>query len=122
MPAPHVKFETPKEISDQALKAVQIAKDTGKIRKGINETTKALERGQAKLVVIAEDITPPEIAAHLPILSDEKGSPYVYVPTKKSLGMSAGLEVGSSSIAITEEGDAKTTIESIANKVKELKK
>ena len=122
MPGPHVKFETPKEVSDQAYKAVQIARDTGKIRKGVNETTKALERDQAKLVVIAEDVTPPEIVAHLPLLSEEKGVPYVYVPSKKDLGNAAGLPVGSSSIAITEEGDAKSLIESIANTVKELKK
>ncbi len=122
MAAPHVKFETPKEVSDQAYKAVQMARDTGKLRKGVNETTKALERGQAKLVVIAEDITPPEIAAHLPILAEEKGVPYVYVPTKKDLGTAAGLPVGSSSIAITEEGDAKSIIESIEKTVKELKK
>ncbi len=122
MPGPHVKFETPKEVSDQAYKAVQIARDTGKIRKGVNETTKALERDQAKLVVIAEDVTPPEIVAHLPLLSEEKGVPYVYVPSKKDLGNAAGLPVGSSSVAITEEGDAKAIIESIAKTVKELKK
>ena len=63
----YVKFEVPKEVADAAYEALQIAAKTGKVRKGTNETTKAVERAQAKLVVIAEDVDPPEIVAHLPI-------------------------------------------------------
>ena len=68
----YVKFEVPKELADQVYSVVETARDTGKIRKGTNETTKAVERGQAVLVVIAEDVDPAEIVAHLPPLCDEK--------------------------------------------------
>ena len=37
---------------------------------GNDETTKAIERGNSKLVVIAEDVEPPEVVAHLPILCE----------------------------------------------------
>jgi len=40
---------------------VEKAAKTGKIDKGINETTKAVERGVAKLVVIASDVEPKEL-------------------------------------------------------------
>ena len=54
--------------NEKVLEAIEVAKATGKLRRGTNETTKAIERGTAKLVVVAKDITPPEIVIHLPIL------------------------------------------------------
>ena len=98
---------------DKILHAVEIAKNTGKIRIGTNETTKAIERGIAKLVVIAEDIQPKEVIMHLPHLCDEKKIPYVHVKSKLELGRASGIDVSAASIAITEEGDAKKDIEEI---------
>ncbi|MDK2783241.1 MAG: large subunit ribosomal protein L7Ae [Thermococcaceae archaeon] len=118
----YVKFEVPKELAEKALEAVEIARDTGRIRKGTNETTKAVERGQAKLVVIAEDVDPEEIVAHLPPLCEEKEIPYIYVPSKKELGAAAGIEVPAASVAIIEPGKARELVEEIAMKVRELAK
>ncbi|MCD6143620.1 50S ribosomal protein L7ae [Thermococci archaeon] len=118
----YVKFEVPKELAEKALEAVEIARDTGKIRKGTNETTKAVERGQAKLVVIAEDVDPEEIVAHLPPLCEEKEIPYIYVSSKKELGAAAGIEVPSASVAIIEPGKGRELVEEIAMKVRELAK
>jgi large subunit ribosomal protein L7Ae len=41
-----MKFEVPKDLSDKILQAVETARNTGKIRKGTNESTKALEKGE----------------------------------------------------------------------------
>lgn len=98
----------------EAYEAVEIARKTGKIRKGSNEVTKALEKGEAKLVVIAKDIQPPEITMHLPLLCKEKGAKCVEVESKEQLGVAAGLPVGTAAVAITEEGEAKGTIKNIA--------
>ena len=92
---------------------VEKAKKTGKIKKGINEVTKAVERGEAKLVVIAKDVSPPEVVQHLPILCNEKGIPYLEVDEKQKLGIAAGLTVPTSVIAVIKEGDAKETIDKI---------
>ncbi|MCD6248417.1 MAG: 50S ribosomal protein L7ae [Hadesarchaea archaeon] len=118
----YVRFEVPKELANQVYEAVEKARDTGKVRKGVNETTKAIERGEAKLVVIAEDVDPAEIVAHLPPLCDEKEVPYIYVPDKRELGSAVGIDVPSSSVAIIESGEAKDLVESIVSKIKELKK
>ncbi|AHL22241.1 MULTISPECIES: 50S ribosomal protein L7Ae [Thermococcus] len=118
----YVKFEVPQELAEKALEAVEIARDTGRIRKGTNETTKAVERGQAKLVIIAEDVDPEEIVAHLPPLCEEKEIPYIYVPSKKELGAAAGIEVPAASVAIIEPGKARELVEEIATKVRELMK
>lgn len=118
----YVRFEVPKELADKAYEAIEGARDTGKLRKGTNEATKAIERKQAALVVIAEDVEPAEIVAHLPMLCDEKGVPYVYVPSKRELGAAAGIDVPAAAIAIAEAGGASSIVKEIVDKVKELKK
>src|SRR2546427_11557891 len=98
----YIRFQVPKEASDKAYQLLQVAKDTGKIRKGTNESTKAIERGSAKLVVIAEDVEPPQMVAHLPILCDERKIAYLFVPSKLEVGKSAVLDVGSATVSILE--------------------
>lgn len=105
------------EIANKAYEAIEIAKTTGKIKKGTNETTKVIERGVAKLVVAAKDVNPPEVIMHLPALCKEKNIPYVEVPSKEELGAAAGLEVPTSSVAIVQEGEAKDLIKQIVSKL-----
>ncbi|MFZ8791290.1 MAG: 50S ribosomal protein L7Ae [Thermosphaera aggregans] len=123
MPKPfYVKFEVPPELAEKVYEVVKKVRETGgKIKKGTNETTKTVERGQARLVVIAEDVDPPEIVAHLPLLCDEKKIPYVYVPSKQKLGEAAGIEVAASSVAIVDAGEAKSMVEEIVKAVQELR-
>jgi large subunit ribosomal protein L7Ae len=116
-----VKFETPKEISDAAYEALRQAKQSGKIRKGTNETTKAIERGVAKLVIIAEDVEPPEVVAHLPIICEERNVPFVFVPTRASMGPALGIDVGAASACIVESGDAQPLIDQVVTAVGKLK-
>jgi len=122
MAVPYVKFTVSKELANQAYQAVEMARDTGKLRRGVNEATKAIERGTAKLIVIAEDVSPPEIVAHLPILGDEKNAPYIFVPSKKELGVASGIDVPTTAVAIIEAGNGKEIVEQIAKQTKELKK
>jgi large subunit ribosomal protein L7Ae len=118
----YVRFEVPKELSERAYEAVEKARDTGKLRRGTNEVTKAVERKQAVLVLIAEDVEPPEIVAHMPALCDEKGVAYVYVPSKRELGAAAGIEVGAASVAIIEPGEGTDLVKEVTDRVKELKR
>ncbi len=118
----YVRFEVPKELADKAYEAVESARDTGKLRKGTNETTKAVERKQAVLVIIAEDVDPAEIVAHLPPLCDEKGIPYIYVPNKRELGAAAGIDLGAAAVTIAEAGQATEVVKEIVERIRELKK
>lgn len=118
----YVKFGIPKEVADAAYEALQIANQTGNVRRGTNETTKAVERGRAKLVVIAEDVDPPEVVAHLPLLCEERKIPYIFVPNKGKLGTSIGIDVPAASACITDAGDASALIKEISSRVEEFKK
>ena len=116
----YIRFETPKELQDEALKVLELARDTGKVRKGTNEATKAIERGIAKLVVIASDVEPPEVVMHLPLLCNEKKVPYLYVPGKRQLGRAIGIEVPAAAAAVIDAGEAETQIKKIGEKLETL--
>ena len=118
----YVRFEVPKEVAEAAYEALKVASESGKIRKGTNETTKSIERGRAKLVLIAENVEPPEIVAHLPLLCDERKSPYVYVPDKHMIGEALGITVSSAAATIEEAGDAENLVQEIVNKLQEIVK
>jgi len=111
-------IEVPKESVDRIYEVIETAKTTGKVMKGTNETTKAIERGKAKLVAIAKDVNPPEIIMHIPIIAEEKNVPCFTVPSKEELGAAAGIQVGTGSVAITEEGEAKNLIKQVLSQIK----
>lgn len=117
-----VKFETPKEISEKAYELVELTRDSGKLRKGTNEVTKLVERGEAQFVVMAEDVTPPEILMHMPALCEERNVPFAFVPSREELGNACGLEKPTASIAIMDAGKGKPLMEDLAKKIAELKK
>jgi len=118
----YVRISVPKEVADAAYEALQLANQTGSVRKGTNETTKAIERAQAKLVVIAEDVDPPEVVAHLPLICDERKIPYVFVPNKQKIGSAVGIDVPAAAACIVEPGDAAPLLKEIGKRLEELKK
>lgn len=85
---------------------VEKAKKSGKVDKGVNETTKAVERGAAKLVVYATDVNPKEIVQHLPILCKEKGIKCLQVDSRQKLGVAIGIGVSCAAVAVMDAGDA----------------
>lgn len=110
--------EVPKELIEKVYEAIELAKATGKIRRGTNEATKVIEKGIAKFVVIAKDVNPPEITMHIPLLAEEKGVPCVQVPSKEELGASSGIDVPTGSVVIVQEGEAKHILKEILDKIK----
>ena len=120
--AEFVKFEVPEKLALETLSFVEKAKKKGKVKIGVNEVTKAVERGTAKLVLIAKDVDPAELVMHLPLICGEKNVPFSYINTKKELGEKVGISVGTASIAVTDEGEAKSELDEIAKKLAELKK
>lgn len=117
----YIKFEVPDEIQNKALEAIEIARDTGKIKKGSNEATKSIERSVAHLVVIGADVEPEEIVMHLPMLCEEKHVPYVFINRQSDIGAASGLDVGSAAAAVVKPGKAKDLVEEIAGQISELK-
>src|SRR3989338_3322143 len=99
---------------EDVFEIIEIARETGKIRNGVNEATKALERGVAKAIIIAEDVDPPEIVMHIPSLCEEKRVPFFKVPSKSELGRAAGIDIPCAAIGILDAGESKSKLEEIS--------
>lgn len=116
----YIKFsvsEDLRSLQDETLK--KIAK-SGKIKIGINEVTKTIERNTAKLVVIAEDVTPVEIVMHIPVIAKEKNIPFSYVKTKEDLGKAVGISAKASCIAVMDAGVVNKELQSLIGKIQEI--
>ena len=116
-----VKFDVPENLVSPIYEALRVASETGKVKKGTNEATKAIERGVSKLIIIAEDVEPPEVVAHLPILCEERGAAYAFVPNKQELGKALGIEVTSAAAAILDSGDAQHIINEVVASIEKIK-
>lgn len=117
----YVRFNMPEDLKKKLYELAEVARDGGKVRKGTNEVTKMIERGLAKFVIIAEDVNPPEVVAHLPLLCEEKGIPYGYVPSKEELGKRLGIK-SAASAAIIDFGSAESLGKEIIEQIRSLKK
>lgn len=117
----YVRFEMSKDQMDKTAEILEIARDTGKVRKGTNEVTKLIERGDALFVVMAEDVQPEEILAHIPLLCEEKNVPYAYLTSKADLGAWVGLDKPTASAAVVDLGKAKNLFEGFVRDLKALR-
>ena len=117
----YVKFQVPEDLVSPIYEALRVAQQTGKVKKGTNEVTKAIERGISKLVIIAEDVEPPEVVAHLPILCEEHGAAYAFVPSRQDLGKALGIDVTSAAASIIDAGDAQHIVDQIIASLSQIK-
>merc|ERR1711916_68863 len=78
-------------LSSTIMELVTQAANYNQLRKGANEVTKTLNRGQAEFIVMAGDAEPIEILLHLPLLCEDKNVPYVFVASKTALGRACGV-------------------------------
>jgi len=105
----------------QVFSIIQKAKETGSFKIGANEVTKAVERGIAKLVVTASDVSPAEIVAHFPGLCKEMKIVFASIGTKAELGAAVGIK-STTAIAVIDAGTAKKELEALKLSLEEDKK
>ncbi|MDP6099567.1 MAG: ribosomal L7Ae/L30e/S12e/Gadd45 family protein [Candidatus Thalassarchaeaceae archaeon] len=120
----HIDFETPADVQEKVYEQVRkIRKEgSGKFKKGMNEVIKVCERGDAKLVVMAENVNPGEMMMPIPLICKERRIPYIYVADQDRLGEEAGLPEGrpTSAIAVTELDGSAEDFDSIVASANEL--
>ncbi|MCH8519623.1 MAG: ribosomal L7Ae/L30e/S12e/Gadd45 family protein [Nanoarchaeota archaeon] len=100
----------------QVFSLFQKANETGKIKIGANEVTKAVERGQAKLVVSATDVSPAEIVAHFEGLCKEMKIVYLSAGSKAELGALVQIK-STTALAIVDAGSGKKELEALTKEV-----
>ncbi len=117
----YVKFETPESVEKKLLDLVENSFRSGKIKKGTNEVIKSIERGESKIVVIAEDVSPPEVVFYLPVLCEEKKVAYAYVKKRSDLGAKVGI-ASAASISVVDYGKSEDVYKQIISELAEVKK
>lgn len=75
-----------------------------------------------RLIVLAGDATPLAIVMHLPLLAEDKNVPYVFVPSKISLGRACGVSrpIIAASINSNDASDLAPQIRRLREKVERL--
>ena len=97
----HIVFPTPKDVQDSVYELVKlVGSGEGRLKKGSNEVTKAAERGTAQMIVMAENVNPAELLAHIPLICKEKKIPFIYVEDQAYLAEAAGMSSGAKTAAI----------------------
>mmetsp|Transcript_71489 Transcript_71489/g.64175 ORF Transcript_71489/g.64175 Transcript_71489/m.64175 type:complete len:132 (+) Transcript_71489:112-507(+) len=112
----------PSDLSKSILELVQQSANYKQLKRGANEATKSLNRGQAMLIVMAADTEPIEILMHIPLLCEDKNVHYVFVQSKASLGRACGVTRPVICCSIIYEQDSNLTkqIEKIQARVEKL--
>lgn len=121
----YIDVQIPEKLQTKTLDFIKsVVESEGTLKKGMNETTKAIERAQAQIVIIAGDISPAEIVMHLPAIAAEKKVPYIFIDKRTELGKAAGLSIPCSSLAITRLGNRnlKKSLDDIVKDVAALRK
>ena len=121
-PNPKAYPLAPEDLTKSILELIQQAANYRQLKRGANESTKALNRGQAMLVVMAADTDPIEILMHVPLLCEDKNVHYVFVQGKHSLGRACGVTRATicCSIIYEEQSSISKQIEKIQARVEQL--
>ena len=104
---PFAKPLAPKKVNKKILKTVKKASKAKHVKRGVKEVVKALRKGDKGLVIIAGDISPPDVISHIPVLCEDSSVPYVFIPSKEDLG-SAGATKRPTSCVMVVPGGGKT--------------
>ncbi|XP_072257158.1 H/ACA ribonucleoprotein complex subunit 2 [Pyxicephalus adspersus] len=79
-----------RKLTKRLYKCVKKAVKQKNIRRGVKEVQKFLNKGEKGIVVLAGDTLPIEVYCHVPVMCEDRGIPYAYIPSKSDLGAAAG--------------------------------
>ncbi|XP_068133136.1 H/ACA ribonucleoprotein complex subunit 2 [Hyperolius riggenbachi] len=79
-----------RKLTKRLYKCIKKAVKHKNIRRGVKEVQKFLNKGEKGIVVLAGDTLPIEVYCHVPIMCEDRGIPYAYIPSKSDLGAAAG--------------------------------
>ena len=109
-------------LTTKILNLAQQATNYKQLKKGANEATKALNRGQAEFVIFASDVELLEILLHIPLLCEDKNVPYTFVLSEQAPGCACGISrpVISACVTQNEGSQIKPQIITIQQEIEKL--
>ncbi|KAI7867954.1 50S ribosomal protein L30e-like protein [Spinellus fusiger] len=99
-----------KKLTKKIFKTIKKASKAKHVRRGVKEVAKALRKGEKGLVVVAGDISPIDVVAHMPVLCEDNNVPYIFVSSKEELGEASSTKRPTSVAMIVLGGKTKDTV------------
>ncbi|KZW04018.1 L30e-like protein [Exidia glandulosa HHB12029] len=96
-----------KKLWKKLHKTLRKASKQRQVKRGVKEVVKGIRKGDKGLLVLAADISPIDIIAHLPIMSEEAHIPYIFVHSKEELGQASATKRPTSCVLICPDGKKK---------------
>lgn len=96
-----------------------IASKARHVKRGVKEVVKSLRKGEKGLVVIAGDISPPDVISHIPVLCEDGKVPYIFIPSKEDLGSAGATKRPTSCVMIVPGGGKKSDDKSKSEEYRE---
>ena len=97
-----------KKSTKRAHKLVKKASSAKIIRRGVKEVVKGIRKNEKGICILAGDIYPIDVISHLPVLLEENGIPYLFVPSKQELGAAACTKRPTSVVLVRDPNVAKS--------------
>lgn len=72
------------------------------------------------LVVLAADISPMDVISHIPVLCEDHGVPYIFVPSRAELGAAGNTKRPTSVVLISKEKGGKKRADEKATEQEEF--
>jgi H/ACA ribonucleoprotein complex subunit 2 len=108
-----------KKIYSLIRKAVEKDKKRG-IIKGIKDVTKAIRKGSKGIVVLGADVSPSDVVAHFPVLLEDKGVPFVWVPSRQDLGAATNCRRATSVVLLKQHEEFGSSYDKVIAAINEL--
>lgn len=93
-----------KKLNKKVLKTVKKASKAKHVKRGVKEVVKALRKGEKGLIVIAGDISPPDVISHIPVLCEDSAVPFIFIPSKEDLGSAGATKRPTSCVFVVPGG------------------
>ncbi|KAF3940372.1 hypothetical protein ABW19_dt0202609 [Dactylella cylindrospora] len=111
------------KLAKKVLKTTKKAAKTKALKRGVKEVVKALRKSPnhatssskpdpktLPLLILAGDISPPDVISHLPVLAEDHGIPYVFVTSRAELGAAGATKRPTSVVMITPDSAGKKKV------------
>lgn len=94
-----------KKLTKKLYKAVKKSRKVKKLKRGVREVVKGLRKNEKGVVILAGDVSPIDVVSHIPVLCEDKGLPYCYVPSRRDLGAASLTKRPTSVVLVKSDGD-----------------
>ncbi|XP_064101869.1 H/ACA ribonucleoprotein complex subunit 2-like protein [Macrobrachium nipponense] len=89
---------------------------------GLKNVQTRIRKGDKGIVIFAGDVSPVDLICHLPGVCEEKGLPYIYVPSRRDIGSAMGKKGGSLVVLILHHSEYDESYNKVTEDIKKSSK